>query len=209
MLTSASAHISSDIENANNNILGRDRFSVPCAATLPSCRQAPYPRFFKTSSTPSMSRTWILRLSSAVLLAPRSTDPETAPSRPEPSEDRTASTLERRLEKFEGLNRGDGSPTNHCNGRFRVGGKSKRVPVHRSVKQYSRCRRSPMSKRRPWEKRPVTYKVRALQPPAQRARQPDHHTDDCIARVVRVLCLAVGRTLERTTHGGCSCRRYS
>jgi hypothetical protein len=41
--------------------------------------------------------------------------------------DRTASTLERRLEKFEGLNRGDGSPTNHCNGRFRVGGKSKRV----------------------------------------------------------------------------------
>jgi uncharacterized protein YifE (UPF0438 family) len=77
-----------------------------------------------------------------------------------------ASTLERWLEKFEGLNRGDGSPANHCNGRFRVGGKSKRAPVHRSAKQYSRCRRSPMSKRRPWEKRPVTCKVRALQRPA-------------------------------------------
>jgi hypothetical protein len=82
--------------------------------------------------------------------------------RPRPS----SSTSIRLLEKFEGLNRGDGSPANHCNGRFRVGGKSKRAPVHRSVKPYSRCRRSPMSKPRPWEKRPVTCKVRALQPPA-------------------------------------------
>jgi hypothetical protein len=38
---------------------------------------------------------------------------------------------------------------NHCNGRFRVGGKSKRVPVRRSAKQDSTCRRSPTSKRHP------------------------------------------------------------
>ena len=29
---------------------------------------------------------------------------------------------------------GDDPPANHCNGRFRVGDKSKRVPVHRSAK---------------------------------------------------------------------------
>lgn len=46
--------------------------------------------------------------------------------------------------------------------RVRVGGKSKRAPVHRSVKRYSRCRRrSPMSKATPPRKASRAY---SLQP---------------------------------------------
>jgi len=90
-----------------------------------------------------------------------------------------------RLLNFSVTHRGDGLPANHYNEQFRADGKSKRAPVHRSVKQLSRCRYSPTSKPRRGDQHPSACKVRALQPLAQRARRPDHCMGDCTARAVR------------------------
>src|SRR5262249_7375946 len=82
--------------------------------------------------------------------------------------------------------RGDGLPANHCNGQFRADGKSQQAPVHRSVKQYSRCRYFPAaSKPRRRDLQPSSCKARALQPRAQRARRRDRCMDDRTARAVR------------------------
>src|SRR5262249_42758432 len=81
--------------------------------------------------------------------------------------------------------RGDGLPANHCNAQFRGDGKSQRAPVHRSVKQYSRCHCYAASKLRRRDQHPSTCKVSALQFSVQRARRPDHYMDGRTARAVR------------------------